>query len=97
MNKCTEIVIYSIKPEKINEFINIKEQLLSEAKTLTGLLTTSTTKSINSKNVYLDQMQWKSADHANNGFDDFLKLPSTAQFMELMTGPPIFSDRFEEL
>ena len=34
MSECTEVYVYEIEPDKIEEFLTVKDQLISEARSL---------------------------------------------------------------
>ena len=97
MLKCVEIIAYSIKRGKLDEFHTIKNQLIEEARSLDGLISSVTLKSADDEDVFLDKMEWKSKDHAEIGRKDFMNLPTSKKFMSLLQGPPMFTSRFEEM
>jgi hypothetical protein len=97
MSKCVEIIAYSVKPEKIEEFIAIKNVLIKEASSLEGLVSSKTLKSLVNEHIFLDKMEWESVSHAEAGADNFKKLPTTPKFMALLDGPPAYANRFEEM
>ncbi len=97
MPKCIEIIVYSVKPEKVDEFKSIKDTLIKEAYLLNGLISSTTSKSIESDHIFLDKMKWESPSYAQSGFENFKKLPTTGKFMALLDGPPVYSGRFEEM
>lgn len=85
-----EIIVYKINPEKVNEFNAIKEQMIKESYQLTGLLSSTTSKSSDEEYVYIDTMVWESKDASKKAFEDFKKLPTASQFLGVMAGPPIY-------
>lgn len=94
MSECTEVFVYEIVPEKVEEFLAVKDQLIIEAKTLPGLLESATFQSDDQNNLFVDRMRWKNAESARAGFELFQSLPTSAQFMSLMVGPPMVGGRF---
>lgn len=97
MSKCIEIIVYSVKPEKVDEFRSVKNTLIQEAKTLEGLVSSTTSVSVEDECVYLDEMEWRSVSDAKNGLEQFKQLPTTGKFMDLLSGPPVFSGKFETM
>ncbi len=94
MSQCTEVYVYEITPEGLEEFLGIKDQLISEAKSLPGLIDSATFRSDEQENLFIDRMRWKSADAAREGAELFKSLPTTARFMSLMAGPPSIGGHF---
>lgn len=96
MSKCTEVYIYKINVDKVNEFYKIKDTLIQEANSLDGLISSTTKKSFSEENVFIDIMKWESLEHAKKGLNVFRALPTTEKFMSLMEGPPVFGGQFQE-
>ena len=94
MSECTEIYVYEIEPEKVEEFLSVKDELIVEAQTLPGLRASATFRSDEQSNLFIDRMQWESADAAKTGLELFQNLPTSQRFLALMTGPPKVGGRF---
>jgi len=97
MPKCIEIIVYSVKQEKIEEFKSIKDELIKEAHSLEGLISSNTLRSAEDKYLFVDKMEWGSVQHAKAGLEGFKKLPTTEKFMALLDGPPVYANKFEEM
>ena len=72
----------------------MKDQLISEARTLPGLIASATWRSNSQDNLFIDRMTWASADDATRGLELFQGLATSARFMSLMAGPPKVGGRF---
>jgi hypothetical protein len=94
MSECTEVFVYEIVPEMVDEFQSIKDQLIAEAETLPGLIASATFRSDDQDNLFIDRMRWESAEAARVGFELFQKLPTSERFLSLMAGPPKVGGRF---
>jgi hypothetical protein len=94
MKKCREVIIYNIIPEKEVEFLTIKEKLIEEAQTINGLISSQTETSIKTKYCYMDMMVWENEEASILGFEVFKTLPSSRMFMSMLSGPPVFQDKF---
>lgn len=94
MKKCREVIIYNINPEKEVEFLTIKEQLIKEAYTIEGLLSSQTEAHIEVKYSYMDMMIWISEEASIKGFEAFKSLPSSKKFMSMLVGPPTYQAKF---
>lgn len=94
MSECTEVYVYEILPEKVEEFLSVKDQLITEAKTLPGLLASATFRADDQDNLFIDRMRWENAEAAKAGLELFEALPTSGQFMALMAGPPKIGGRF---
>ncbi|MBX2799700.1 MAG: antibiotic biosynthesis monooxygenase [Myxococcales bacterium] len=86
--QCTQIVVYRIRPDALDAFHAIKERLIEEAHTLPGLLSSVTLSSAEDPTLFVDQMQWTSAEAVQAAMPVFEALPTTPTFMGLMAGPP---------
>jgi len=93
--KVKQIIGYKIQEGRENDFSSIKEQMIKESYSLSGLHSSVTSKSLDEDNVYIDTMIWESKEIALSSFDDFVKLPTANTFLELMTGPPLFQYMME--
>jgi len=89
-----EIIVYNIREDQLDSFSTLKPQLIKEALSIPGIISSKTHASDSNKNQFVDVMEWKSKEAMQNGFEAFKKLPSTKDFMELMTGPPVFAGKF---
>ena len=94
MSHCTEIYVYEIHEDRLDDFLAIKDRLIEEAESLTGLIASGTFQSDSQPNRFLDRMTWESAQAATSGSQQFEKLVSSASFLSMMTGPPKISGRF---
>jgi hypothetical protein len=94
MPECTEVYVYEIQPDKVEEFLTVKDQLITEARTLPGLIASVTLRSDEQDNLFIDRMKWVSADAATKGFELFQGLPTSAKFMSMMAGPPKVGGHF---
>lgn len=89
--KVKEIIVYKIKKDRLADFQKIKEQMIKESYTLTGLYSSTTSKSVDEvEGVFIDTMVWESKEASKKAFPEFQKLPTAPKFLELMEGPPIF-------
>jgi quinol monooxygenase YgiN len=94
MLQSTQLVAYEVDPARLDEFLDIKDRLIDEAKTLPGLIDSATFRSDEQGNLFFDRMVWESAEAAGAAMPIFEKLPTTAQFMSLMAGPPRLEGQF---
>ncbi len=94
MSECTEIFVYEIAPEKVEEFLTVKDQLITEAESLPGLVESATFRADEQSNLFFDRMTWESATAAEAGDKLFQALPTSGQFMSMMAGPPKLGGRF---
>ena len=85
-----QIIGYKIQEDKEDEFSLIKEQMIKESYTLEGLHSSTTSKSLDENNVFIDTMIWESKDAAIHSCKNFENLPTSNKFLALMTGPPLF-------
>ncbi|MBL4686316.1 MAG: hypothetical protein JKY37_17105 [Nannocystaceae bacterium] len=85
---CTEIYIYTVRGDAVEAMLALKDRLIEEARTLDGLLASSTFRSNDDPNVFADQMVWRDEAAAVAGGTAFRELPSSGAFMALMAGPP---------
>ncbi|MEM6928443.1 MAG: antibiotic biosynthesis monooxygenase [Myxococcota bacterium] len=92
--QCTQIVVYRVRPEALEAFRALKEQLITEAHTLEGLLSSVTLASAEDPHLFVDQMQWTSHEAAAASTPAFERLPSTPRFMGLLAGPPVLAGEF---
>ncbi len=69
MSECTEVFVYEIVPEKVEEFQSIKDRLITEARTLPGLIASATFRSDDQDNLFIDRMRWESVEAAKAGFE----------------------------
>ncbi|MEQ8330360.1 MAG: hypothetical protein RH859_07875 [Longimicrobiales bacterium] len=94
MSRCTEVYVYEIQPERLNEFLAIKDRLIEEARTLPGLIESATFRSDDAANLFIDRMTWESAAAAREGSALFEELPTSGDFLSMMAGPPRVGGRF---
>ncbi|MCL1594116.1 MAG: antibiotic biosynthesis monooxygenase [Actinomycetia bacterium] len=92
--RSTQVVAYEIQPERLSEFLEIKDKLITEARTLPGLIESATFRSDEQNNLFFDRMIWESARAAKEAMPIFEKLPTTPAFMGLMAGPPRLAGQF---
>ncbi len=88
MTECTEIYVYEIQPDRVDEFLAVKDQLIAETEELPGLLRSATLRSAERDNLFIDRMTWESAEAAAAGNEQFRQLPIAERFMSMMAGPP---------
>ena len=93
--KVKQIIGYKIQEGQEVEFLKIKDQMIKESKSLEGLYSSTTSKSLDENNVYIDTMVWQSKQNALDACENFRELPTANKFMELMTGPPLFQYMME--
>ncbi len=94
MSHCTEVYVYEIAPSHVDEFLNIKDQLIAETRSIPGLIDSATFRSDQQQNLFIDRMKWESADAAREGLKLFESLPIAGRFMSLMAGPPKVAGHF---
>jgi heme-degrading monooxygenase HmoA len=94
MALCTEIYVYEIATDRVEEFLTIKDTLISEARSLPGLIESATFRSDEQENLFIDRMTWDTADAAREGLKLFASLPTSGQFMSMMAGPPKVGGHF---
>ena len=92
--RCIQIVAFTIDPDRLDRFLDIKARIAAEAHGLEGLLMSTTQRSQTSPNVFVDTMVWESAEACAAGQAAFEKLPTTPEFLGLMVGPPVMADTF---
>ncbi|VAW22850.1 hypothetical protein MNBD_ALPHA11-805 [hydrothermal vent metagenome] len=90
-----EIIVYNIKEDQLDSFNVLKPQLIKEAMTIPGIISSKTHVSESNKWQFVDVMEWESNEAMKDGFEAFKILPSTKDFMALMTGPPVFAGKFK--
>ncbi len=88
--KVKEIIVYRISKDKLNEFKQIKDQMIKESYELKGLHSSTTSKSLDIDGVFIDTMIWDSKEASKKAFKEFQKLPTAPKFLGLMDGPPLF-------
>ena len=88
--KVKQIIGYKIQTNKEVEFLEIKKQMIHESKGLAGLYSSTTSKSLDENNVYIDSMIWESKEMAVDSCENFKNLPTANAFMKIMAEPPIF-------
>jgi hypothetical protein len=91
---CTEVYVYEIASDRVEEFLTIKDKLISEARSLPGLIQSATFRSDEKENLFIDRMTWKTTDAAREGLKLFGSLPTSGQFMSMMAGPPVVGGHF---
>ena len=94
-NRCIQIVAFTVDPTKLERFLAIKARIAAEAHQLDGLIRSTTQQSLTEPNRFVDTMVWSSAEACAAGQAAFEKLPTTPEFLGLMTGPPVLADTFE--
>ena len=94
MSHCTEVYVYEISPDQVEEFLTVKDQLITEARSLPGLIDSATFRSDEQDNLFIDRMKWESAEAAKEGLKAFEALPTSRRFLSMMAGPPKVGGRF---
>jgi len=89
-----EIIVYNIKEDRLDAFRTLKPQLIKEALTIPGIVSSKTHSSDSSENQFVDVMEWESKEAMENGFEVFKKLPSSGEFMGIIAGQPVFAGKF---
>ncbi len=97
MPQCIEIIAYRIRPDARARFEALKHTLIEEAHTIDGLLSSTTSAHYDDPTQFVDTMVWRDRAAAVVGLETFATLPSSAEFLSLMTGPPIFSGQFHRV
>lgn len=88
MTECTEFYVYEIRPDLVEEFLAVKDQLITVTEQLPGLVRSATLRSTERDNLFIDRMIWESAEAAAAGNERFRQLPVAERFMAMMAGPP---------
>ncbi len=94
MALCTEVYVYEIAADRVDEFLTIKDTLIGEARSLPGLIESATFRSDEQENLFIDRMTWETADAARAGLKLFESLPTSGRFMSMMAGPPKIGGHF---
>ena len=94
MSRCTEVYVYEIAPNQVDEFLDIKDQLIVETRSLPGLIDSATFRSDQQHNLFIDRMKWESIDAAREGLKLFETLPIARRFLSMMMGPPKVGGHF---
>jgi quinol monooxygenase YgiN len=94
MTPCTEVYVYEIAADRVEEFLTIKDKLISEARSLPGLIASATFRSDEQENLFIDRMTWETVEAAREGLKLFESLPTSGQFMSMMAGPPQVGGHF---
>jgi quinol monooxygenase YgiN len=94
MSRSTQMFVYEVQPDKIDEFLAIKDRLIDEAHTLPGLIASATFRSNEQDNLFIDRMHWESAQAGEDALPLFEELSTTPEFMALMAGPPRLAGQF---
>ena len=93
--KVKQIIVYRIQADKADEFEAIKAQMQKESYTLAGLHSSTTSKSLDEGQVYIDTMVWDSKEAAEQAMPSFEKLPTAGKFLGLFAGPPLYQHFME--
>ena len=93
--KVKQIIVYQIQAEKAAEFEAIKAQMVKESRTLAGLHSSTTAKSLDAAQVYIDTMVWDSKEAAERAMPAFEQLPTAAKFLGLFAAPPLYQHFME--
>ena len=94
MALCTEVYVYEIAADRVEEFLTIKDNLINEARSFPGLIGSATFRSDEQENLFIDRMTWETADAAREGLKLFESLPTSQQFLSMMAGPPQVGGHF---
>ncbi|MGI9616798.1 MAG: putative quinol monooxygenase [Acidimicrobiales bacterium] len=97
MSTSTQVVVYEIAADKINEFLDIKDELITETEALPGLVTSATFRSNEQPTLFIDRMEWESTEAAEVGNEQFMQLPLAGRFMSMMAGPPTLAGGFTRI
>lgn len=91
MSTFTEIVAYRIQRAQLERFDTIKNALIAEARAIPGLLSSTTSVSLEDETLFVDTMVWESPVAAQEGRKTFEGLPTTPEFLSMMAGSPLFA------
>ncbi len=94
MSHCIEVYVYEIALNHLDEFLTIKDQLITETRSIPGLIESATFRSDQQQNLFIDRMKWESSDMAREGLKLFESLPIARRFLSLMAGPPQVGGHF---
>lgn len=94
MSVCTEVYVYEIAPDRVDDFLAMKDRLIDETRALPGLIDSATFRSDAQENLFIDRMKWESAEHATRALEQFERLDIAKEFLSLMAGPPKVGGRF---
>ena len=97
MPTSTQVVVYEIAADKVDEFLGIKDELITETEAIPGLVTSATFRSDDNPNLFIDRMEWESTEAATAGNEQFMALPLAGRFMSLMAGPPTLAGGFTRI
>lgn len=84
-----EIIVYRIQPDRLDQFLAIKQQMIAESVTLEGLRSSTTARVLGEGNVFADTMVWDSKQASEAAMPAFEKLPTAPTFLGLFDGPPL--------
>lgn len=94
MSQYTEIYVYEITADRVDEFLAIKDRLITETLSLPGLIQSATFRSGQHENLFIDRMKWENADAAKRGNALFMSLEIAQQFLAMMAAPPSVGGEF---
>jgi heme-degrading monooxygenase HmoA len=78
--KCVELVIYKVKPDKNQEFLEVYGWIRREMSTMPGFVSAETLQSLDDAHTYADLWIWESIAHAKDAHIRFASLPHAKQF-----------------
>ncbi len=84
-----EIIVYRIRPDRLDEFDGIKKQMISESLTLEGMRSCTTAQVMGEKGVFADTMVWTSKEASERALPVFEQLPTAPTFLGMFDGPPL--------
>lgn len=79
---CVEIVIYEVKADKEQQFLNVYGWIRKEMGALSGFVSAETLQSLDQGHTYADLWIWDSMDHAKEAHAAFGSLPHAGEFMD---------------
>lgn len=89
-----EVVIYRVKPDRIEEFHRVREKIREELASFHGFQSLTTMQHVDQPGVFRDLCQWRSREEAMHAFKNFRDLPSAAEFLDMLDGRPLYSGHF---
>lgn len=70
------------------EFLTVKDQLITEARSLRGLIDSATFRSDEQDNLFIDRMNWGVRRGGQGKIEGVRGAPTSGRFLSMMAGPP---------
>lgn len=94
---CSEIVVFEVAQEHLDDFITMREQLITETKaTFSGFMRAELHRNLENPALLVDIWSWQDWESARAGFAGFSTLPSAPKLVQLVK-KQIFSGHFNQL